>query len=273
MSGITYGPAGEMTQTTFGNGLTNTRVYNSRLQPCRINVNSSSTALTSCTGSAPSGNVQDFHYGFNAGSSDNGNVVSWNASGQQAFTRSYTYDALNRLSGLSDTTSGNSCNGLSWGYDSWGNRTAQSITSGGSSCGTWSASYSTANKITNTNFNYDAAGNLIHDGSYTYFYDAENRLIQMGGTLGTCSTAMGCYFYDAEGRRTEKIAGSNIVDFIYDNDERVLAEFIPSNWMTGYAYVNGQLVSITAVRLKVEENQLVDVFDEICVRVDDLESA
>jgi hypothetical protein len=29
----------------------------------------------------------------------------------------------------------------------------------------------------------------------------------------------------------------------------------------------------TAVRLKVEENQLVDVFGEICVRVDGLKSA
>jgi hypothetical protein len=30
----------------------------------------------------------------------------------------------------------------------------------------------------------DAAGNLTSDGSHTYFYDAENRLIQVGGTLG-----------------------------------------------------------------------------------------
>jgi len=30
---------------------------------------------------------------------------------------------------------------------------------------------------------------------------------------------------------------------------------------------------VTAVRLKVEENQLVDVFGEICVRVDGLKSA
>ncbi len=33
------------------------------------------------------------------------------------------------------------------------------------------------------------------------------------------------------------------------------------------------LLCFTVVRLKVEENQLVDVFGEICVRVDGLESA
>ena len=33
------------------------------------------------------------------------------------------------------------------------------------------------------------------------------------------------------------------------------------------------LVEITAVRLKVEENQLVGVFDEICVQLDGLQSA
>ena len=63
---------------------------------------------------------------------------------------------------------------------------------------------------------YDAAGNLTADGNHTYFYDAENRLIQVDGTLGTCSTATACYLYDALGLRTEKITGSTKTDYAYD---------------------------------------------------------
>jgi len=52
---------------------------------------------------------------------------------------------------------------------------------------------------------YDAAGNMTYDGAHYYFYDAENRLIQVDGTLGTCSSAAVCYIYDANGRRVRRV--------------------------------------------------------------------
>jgi len=40
-------------------------------------------------------------------------------------------------------------------------------------------------------YSYDAAGNLMNDGTHTYLYDAENRLIQVD------AGATAIYTYDA----------------------------------------------------------------------------
>jgi hypothetical protein len=76
----------------------------------------------------PSGRAQDYNYGFGLGTSDNGNVASMTATGTQNFSRSFTYDAVNRLSAMSDTNTSQTCRGLSWNYDVWGNRTDQNVT-------------------------------------------------------------------------------------------------------------------------------------------------
>jgi len=68
-------------------GLRATQVYNNRLQPCRINVNSSGASLAPCADPLPAGTVQDFNYGFNHGTANNGSVLSWTASGVQGFSR------------------------------------------------------------------------------------------------------------------------------------------------------------------------------------------
>jgi RHS repeat-associated protein len=49
-----------------------------------------------------------------------------------------------------------------------------------------------------------------------YYYDAENRLIQLDGTLGTCSTATACYTYFPDGERAEKNAAGVRVNYLYD---------------------------------------------------------
>lgn len=234
-----YYPNGALRKLTYGNGLTVTSAYNNRLQPCRLNVNSSSTALGTCS-DTPSGTVLDFNYGFNLGAGDNGNLVSWVGTGNQNFTRTYAYDGLNRLFTLTDSASNQACKGLQWSYDPCANMTSQAVTSG--SCLTFSASVTTHNQL--VGYTYDAAGNMIRDGSHTYFYDAENRLIQVDGTLGTCSTATACYAYDAEGRRVEKLQGSNWNDRVYDLGGRVVTELRQGPvWQTGYVYFSGQLLA------------------------------
>jgi hypothetical protein len=49
--------------------------YNTRLQPCRISVESSGSTPTSCTDAADIGNILDYTYNFSLGTSDNGNVM------------------------------------------------------------------------------------------------------------------------------------------------------------------------------------------------------
>jgi len=238
-SGLHYNAVGAPTVATLGNGLTEAAAFNGLVQPCRLNLNSSGTALSSCTAGVPSGNLLDLSMGFNYGSGDNGNVMSWAATGQQTFNRSYTYDALNRLSTMS--APGSTCSGLSWTYDAWGNRTNQTATGG--TCYTFSQAVDTNNRLTGSPYQYDAAGNMTHDATHSYFYDAENRLIQVDGTLGNCSTATACYIYDAEGRRWNKSTGGVATDYIYGLSGHVVATYGGgcgnTCWGAGYVYLNG----------------------------------
>jgi RHS repeat-associated protein len=108
------------------------------------------------------------------------------------------------------------------------------------------------NRITGvTGVGYDLAGNLTSDGSGTgshrYFYDAENRIIQVDGTLGTCSTATACYVYDAEGRRVRKTTASGTLDFLYDTDGHKVAEVDPTGvFMRGELYASGRHFAVYA---------------------------
>ena len=70
--------------------------------------------------------------------------------------------------------------------------------------------YSTAGGVT---LAYDGNGNLTSDGTYTYSYDAENRLISAsnGTTLS----------YDPEGRLWQVASGSGTTRFLYDGDALV----------------------------------------------------
>jgi RHS repeat-associated protein len=239
-SNISYGPQGAPVQGRYGNSLTEAAAFNTRFQPCRVNLNSSASPLANCSSSAPTGTVLDLALGYNSGTSNNGNVATFAATGQQTFTRSYGYDGVNRLSTYSDSASAQACKGLSWGYDGWGNLLNQQTTSG--TCLHFSSGVGTNNQLSSP-YAYDAAGNMTNDTTNTYYYDAEHRLIQVNGTLGTCGTATACYTYDAEGRRVEKTTSAQTLDYVYDNQNRVIAEFQPSQWATGYAYLGGQLLA------------------------------
>jgi hypothetical protein len=82
------------------------------------------------------------------------------------------------------------------------------------------------------------AGNLLYDGSHYYFYDAENHLIQVDGTLGYCTAGTGtaataCYVYDAEGHRvhrtgviTDTCDGTGKRDYVFD---------LAGNWVGEYS--------------------------------------
>jgi RHS repeat-associated protein len=105
---------------------------------------------------------------------------------------SFTYDSLNRIA------SGQS-SGTQWGEayttDAWGNMTA--IGSYNSKPHeSLSTSAGTNNQL--VGFGYDAAGNMTSNGSVSYVYDAENRLISTNAN-GSYS-----YLYDGDGQRVEK---------------------------------------------------------------------
>jgi RHS repeat-associated protein len=246
-----FWPNGLLQKFAFANGLTESDIYNNHFQPCHLVLFASGTGPSSCTDSPT--NVLDFKLGY--GASNNGNVMSWTATGAQSFNRSFTYDSLNRLatmnqsSGTAQTCS--SAFALSWtttsqytGTDAWGNRTDQTVTSGTCPSVEVHRPVNSKNQFTTScppptgNTCYDAAGNLLNDGIHTYIYDAENRIVNVdgGGAI---------YVYDAEGRRVGKAVGANVTYFIYGIDGQVVSERNASNtWIQTYARFAGSLTAL-----------------------------
>lgn len=227
---VGYYPSGALRKATYGNGLTETFALNNRLQPCRMNLNSSGSYYSNCTSSTPTGNVVDYTLGYNAGLGDNGNVVSWTAGGQQAFTRSYTYDNMNRLQTMTDSASGQACKGLSWTVDAWGNLTAQTPTGG--TCFTFSSGASTNNRL--NSYQYDAAGNVLYDGSHHYTYSAEGQIL-------TADDAS--YVYNENGQRVRKNTSSGWTEYFYGPNGSVQSEYNGS-WPAQYVYAGSRLLAI-----------------------------
>ncbi len=229
VSGVTYSPAGAIAQLTYGNGLVETRSYNNRLQPAQMRTYNPSTGS----------DILNMSFGFNAGTANNGNVASWSATGQQTFNRTYTYDPLNRIASMSSPSDPTGCTGLSWTIDRWGNRTDQTVTGG--TCNTFHQSVDANNRLFGSPYQYDSAGNMTHDPSHSYGFDAENRVTQVDGG----STAS--YIYDAIGRRVWKSVGGTTTDYLCDLSGNIFAEF-GSNcpgicWKAGAVYLNGQFIA------------------------------
>jgi RHS repeat-associated protein len=174
-------------------------------------------------------------YGFDAdpgaGVINSGNVMSWVATGAQVFSRTYTYDELNRLKTMA--APGDTCSGLSWTYDIWANRTHQTPTGG--TCNQSQLTINTLNRIADTGFGYDAAGNLTAEPGKTYQYDAEGRMTSINGG------AVASYVYNASGQRVRKIASGTTTEYLYDLAGNVIAEFQGTTWTKGYVYFGGLL--------------------------------
>lgn len=155
---------------------------------------------------------------------------------------SYTYDAIGRLSVQTDTYTDNIGNlvfNLSYNPASqissktrsnnnyvWQDSvpTNRSYTANGLN------QYLTAGSAT---FSYDNNGNLIGDGSNTYVYDAENRLVSASN--GTTLT------YDPLGRLWRVTKGAVDTRFLYDGDALV-AEYDASGTLTS-RYVHGSNIA------------------------------
>jgi RHS repeat-associated protein len=169
--------------------------YNNRLQPCRISIKTSGTAPTACSDSTDVGNVLDYTYGFNLGSTNNGNVASIANNINTARSQTYTYDALNRVSTAQTVaTSGTYAWGLSFGYDAWANLLTATVTQG--SAYTLSVAATGNNQL--SGYSYDASGNMLNDGVNTYTYNAENQIHTVAGVT---------YTYDGDGDRVQKSSG------------------------------------------------------------------
>ena len=183
----------------------------------------------------------DFSYTY-----DNvGNILSETREG---VTTTYAYDSLGQLIRVNDphdTTSGSAGTTWVYNYDLGGNITSKmryAYTTGtlGTALETIPYSYTDSNwkdKLTAYNgqsITYDAIGNPLNDGTWTYSWQAGRRLAQMSKSGTTVQ-----YQYDANGLRVSKIVngtettyalhgkllmhlkqGANEMHFYYDAQSR-----------------------------------------------------
>jgi RHS repeat-associated protein len=162
-----------------------------------------------------------------------------------------SYDSLNNLAGsvwgptVAQAAPTASSATFTYGYDATNRRVNQAATDNSY----WSYPSATASTVSYTANNldqysavgsvtptYDGNGNLTFDGTFTYGYDAENRLISASGAGNTAA-----YAYDAQGRRKSKTVNGTTTIFVQDPQGRALLDYNGAsgaiqNW---YAFGSG----------------------------------
>lgn len=160
------------------------------------------------------------------GYDNNGNIVSWNAA-------TYGYDAMNRLTSESH---GNQT--VSYNYDPLGNMIQKTVTANGTPTTTKFSYDSQHQELTAVNgqaYTYDANGNLLSNGTYSFKWNELGQLTEVDNSSGT---PIALYTYDAEGRRASEQAGGGTTRFVYIGTSNLVAYETDGsgNLLRSYAY-------------------------------------
>ncbi len=223
----TYAPQGALASLTLGAtgafaGINLNNSFNSRLQP--NNIKAWSTTATAL----------DLTYSFvDASSHNNGNVMGMTNNRDNTRSQTFAYDQLNRIvSAQTQSTSGPNCWGLTFGYDIWGNLLSANPSLPGCPVFALSLSVNANNRITNTGFSYDAAGNVTSDALNLYAWNGESQIKSAAGVN---------YTYDGLGRRVQK---SNGKMYWYGTGAEILDETdLSGNVTSEYVYFGAQRIA------------------------------
>jgi RHS repeat-associated protein len=144
----------------------------------------------------------------------------------------YTYDGLQRLIGANVRPG----SVYTYTYDLAGNRTAVQLNSGTPTV----TSYNAANQITNAGFTYDAAGNLLNDGTAASTYDALSRTTARGTMT---------YAYNGDGTLVSQATGGVTTRYTQDLAaplSQVLQTKVGTAAITDYLYGLSRLASLNS---------------------------
>lgn len=197
LSGIQYHPFGGPRQWTLGNGQLITRSYDANNRLAGYPLADTTRSL-----------VFD----------DAGRITRIDAS-NPAYTQNMGYDNLDRLTNWTTQL-------LSQGYsyDAGSNRTATVFGGTASYSHSVAASSNRLQSIagpTAKTYQYDAAGNVIHDGRTSFGYNDRGRLASASNTQGSTT-----YLINGLGQRAVK-TGATGVRFVYDEAGKLLGEYDP----------------------------------------------
>lgn len=219
VTGIGYFPNGQVAQFVYEGGVAYAAAQNGRQLLSNFSYGSGSMVQLS----------EDLSY------DPNGNITAVADLAGGPRTKSFGYDALNRL------TSANAA-GL-WGtqsytYDALNNlRTLQT----GSQVSTYH--YDPTNKLasitsgasTLTSYLYDNRGNVTGKNAMTLVFDQKNQLTQIAGSDS--------YAYDAAGRRVSKTVGGVTTYYFYSQAGQLMYQWAPGSALsTSFVYLGNKLV-------------------------------
>jgi RHS repeat-associated protein len=194
---------------------------------------------TSASGTALTGGANAFNttqgatiYSLSMGYAPNGNVLSANDSANGNWT--YSYDDFNRVTGASKNNGAQTYNYV---YDRYGNRWQQNAPQGGY---VQLLVFNSGNNRMD-GYTYDASGNLLSDGTHTFTYDAESRLIK-SVQAGATTT----YVYDVGGRRVRKSVAGITTDYVYNLGGTVTEINSAAAWTRAEVYTEGRHVATYA---------------------------
>ena len=163
---------------------------------------------------------------------DASNMLSY-ANAAQGTSKTFTYDALNRL----DTATG-PWGFLDYGYDDLGNRLTE-IRNAQTTAYTYASNqldYLTVTPPgTVTDFTYDTVGNQVSDGTLSLTWNDANRM--------TTSSDGATYFYDGDGPRVKKVTAADTTYYHYGLGGELLAETTSAGITKEYFRLGGMLVA------------------------------
>ncbi len=236
LNNLSYNAAGETLALTLGNQVQGAFTYNDHLQISSLRyfkTGASSDALNlsyDYTTGAPgnNGQIQAAHFYTSPGTED------------ATKSEYFVYDPFARLS-AAHTGTVNSTPGtwsLQWIYDRLGNRLSQTLVGGNVAVGQPQLTIDpNTNRITNTGFQYDAAGNMTNDAVNAYSYDGANRLTQINSGSATYT-----YFGLL---RIKKVAGSATTVFVYSGGKPIV-EYLNGSVSKEYVYASSTLLATIA---------------------------
>jgi len=202
LASYVYDAAGRLETTTRANGATTSYSYDGADRLTELSTVVSTTTVLSFTYTLD-------RLGLRTG-------VTEVLSGTRAL--SYSYDGLKRLTGATESPG----TVYTYTYDLAGNRTA----AWENNVQVQSRSYDAANQV--TGWSYDAAGNLLSDGSTTSSYDALSRLTSQGGMN---------YAYNGDGALVAQTVGATTTR--YAQDLVAPLSQVLSDGSASYVYGNG----------------------------------
>ncbi|MWA05463.1 DNRLRE domain-containing protein [Actinomadura sp. LD22] len=177
----------------------------------------------------------------------------------EGHTTHRTYDALNRLTKLTEPVSATKSVDTTFGYDAAGERTRLTDGRNNSTITTYNvfglpeetieprtaAHYDDASRTWTTS--YDAAGNPVTEAepgavTITRTFDELNRLTKESGSGGAVTTLDRQFTYDLAGRRARVSAPDGDIIFSYNDRGQILTSISPGDKTTQFTYdANGRV--------------------------------